>query len=520
MKNLLKNTDSRIHNSMRNTTIGLTLLILSYINNFIYRTVFLNFFSLEYLGVSSALVSVIAILSLTELGFGTTVVYFLYKPLGIDRDEKKVAQILNFLKKAYFVMAMVTLTLGCALFPFLDTLIKEELSLNPDIKIIYWFFVFGNMASYLGAHKSVVLSADQKEYIVKTSYYLAKIFSQILIMVLLYIVKTYWIVLVLENTAILMQNIFLVIYVNKRYPYINQKTKKLPKAEIKEMAKITGSMFVNKAGTVVLNSTASLIITGFISTVVAGMYANYFMIIAAVNTFIYIIFSAVTAGIGNYVLKETKEKSYQLYQTVNLITSWIAAFAGIGILLISDSFMRVWLGEAMLFKPIVVVLLSLSVFLENMARSNEMFVLPLNLSTRTVGWGITYVVVNIVVSVLLVKYLGLAGVFLGTITARLIVFVGVSFVVNGKRGFDHKYSDYALRILYYVVVTIVAFAASYFATRFTLSSKILDCLIKVIIVTVVANAVIFLLTFFTKPFNKVKDLIPEKIKRVFIRKSK
>lgn len=520
MKNLLKNTDSRIHNSMRNTTIGLALLILSYINNFIYRTVFLHFFSLQYLGVSSALVSVIAILSLTELGFGTTVVFFLYKPLGIDHDEKKVAQILNFLKKAYFVMAMITLALGCALFPFLDVLIKEELSLNPDIKIIYWFFVFGNMASYLGAHKSVVLSADQKEYVVKSSYYLAKIFSQILIMVLLYIVKSYWVVLILENTAILMQNIFLVIYVNKKYPYIKQKTDKLPKAEVKQMAKITGSMFVNKAGTVVLNSTDSLILTGMISTIVAGMYSNYFMIIAAVNTFIYIIFSAVTAGIGNYVLKESKEKSYQLYQTVNLITSWIAAFAGIGIFLISDSFMRVWLGESMLFEPIVVALLSLSVFLENMARSNEMFVLPLELSTRTVGWGIAYVLVNIVVSIFLVKYMGLAGVFLGTITARLLVFIGVSVVVNGKRGFDHRYRDYALRILYYVAVTAVAFFAAYFATQFTLANKYADCIVKVVVVTAVANTVFLLCTFFTKPFMKVKDLIPDKIKRVFARKSK
>ena len=60
------------------------------------RTIFIKTLGNDYLSVNGLYSNILNMLSLAELGFGTAVVYSMYKPLS-DNDQDKLASILDLL---------------------------------------------------------------------------------------------------------------------------------------------------------------------------------------------------------------------------------------------------------------------------------------------------------------------------------------------------------------------------------------------------------------------------------------
>jgi len=104
-------TTSRTKNSIRNITFSMIAYMLQIVLSFLARRYFIFFFSSEYLGLNSLFSNVLSLLSLAELGFGTAIVFAMYKPMA-ENDEEKVRQLLHFYKKCYFVIGLVIIAIG------------------------------------------------------------------------------------------------------------------------------------------------------------------------------------------------------------------------------------------------------------------------------------------------------------------------------------------------------------------------------------------------------------------------
>ena len=104
----VKNTIWTTINNIANIIIG-----------FVSRTVFIYFLNSEYLGINGLFTNILAILSLSELGFSSAVTFNLYKPLK-EHDDHKVAAIMNVYKWIYRGVAVFILTAGLILLPFLQ----------------------------------------------------------------------------------------------------------------------------------------------------------------------------------------------------------------------------------------------------------------------------------------------------------------------------------------------------------------------------------------------------------------
>ena len=133
-------TAKRTSNSIRNSLFGIGSQIIIVLIGFFTRSVFLKYLSEDYLGLNGLFSNVISILSLTELGFGTAAIFSLYKPLA-EKDEQKVAALMNLYAKIYHVMFAVVSILGLVLTPFIRYLIKDIPEDIPDIYVIYLLFV-------------------------------------------------------------------------------------------------------------------------------------------------------------------------------------------------------------------------------------------------------------------------------------------------------------------------------------------------------------------------------------------
>lgn len=111
----------------------------------------------------------------------------------------------------------------------------------------------------------------------------------------------------------------------------------------------------------VLNTSDSIIISAFVGIGWVGLLSNYIMIEEAVVAVISQITSAITASMGNYFAKESKEDGYKLFQRIDFMNFWLYGFSTVAFIVLFNPFIELWLGrigsEYILSQTIVVALI-------------------------------------------------------------------------------------------------------------------------------------------------------------------
>ena len=76
------NSESRTKRSIKNVITGFGLKIIGLIFPFIIKTVIIKELGINYLGLNSLFTSILMMLSLSELGIGSALVFNMYKPIA------------------------------------------------------------------------------------------------------------------------------------------------------------------------------------------------------------------------------------------------------------------------------------------------------------------------------------------------------------------------------------------------------------------------------------------------------
>lgn len=497
-------TQSRSKKSLINIAVSIILLVIGFIVTFIYRKIFVTFFDVQYLGVTSLFSSIITVLSLAELGFGSAVMYALYKPISLN-DKQSVAQIITYFRRIYYVIAMIVLAAGLIAMPLLPYFIKDMPSLQPNIYIIFAFYLGGTVLSYFNSYKTTLLLADQKEYLFKTIASVSKITSQFLIIGLLYVIKSFYIVLILENVIVIVQNIILSIIVNKKYTYLKEYKDKISKDLRKAINKYTASMFTHKLGGVILGVTDVLLISIFFGAAASGYYSNYLLLTTSINGIVGIIFSGIQASLGQYIVLNDNKKSQDMFKVINLICSWIAIFVTFGIFFVSDSFIIIWLGKEFVIDKLTLLMLSLSFLVENLARSQGLFIGVTGVFNKTAYLSILYALLNLGFSILFIYLFGLPGVFLGTVIARVVVFpIEIHYLC--KYGLKQNTSSYYWRLISQLSVGVIAGLILYGCSLVNIQNNVLNFVFRFAIAVVVPNVLFIAFYCKTKEFKTLLSL--------------
>ena len=126
----------RTKNTVKNIVYGSAYKIIAIFFPFIIRTITLNVLGIQYLGLNSLFVSVLNVLNLAELGFGTALVYGMYKPLAEDNIDK-VNALLNLYKKIYKIIGFIVLAVGLSAMPFLEYLISGSYPSDINLYLLY-----------------------------------------------------------------------------------------------------------------------------------------------------------------------------------------------------------------------------------------------------------------------------------------------------------------------------------------------------------------------------------------------
>ena len=90
---------------------------------FFINTIIIQTLGVEYLGLNMLFSSILQVLSLTELGFGTAMVFSMYEPIA-KGDTAKVSALLALYRKAYLIIGCIIVVIGLVCIPILPYIIK------------------------------------------------------------------------------------------------------------------------------------------------------------------------------------------------------------------------------------------------------------------------------------------------------------------------------------------------------------------------------------------------------------
>ena len=495
---------SRSSSSIKNFSVALIGQIIGIVISFIARLFFIRILGKEYLGLNGLFTNILTVLSLTELGVGTAITYSLYKPLA-EKDINKCKMLMQLYKKIYIVIGFVILIIGVSITPLLPYLIKDM----PDIKninLIYFLFVLNTSVSYFFSYKRNLIIADQNRYIAtvyRYGFYALLNISQI---IYLLIRKDYIGFLVLQVITTLLENICISIQANKMYPYLKDKDKiQLEEKTKKEIIKNTKAMMMHKIGGVVVTSTDNILLSSFVSISSVGIYSNYYLIINALNLVFGQVYNSLSASIGNLCAVSKKDKQYDIFKKINFLTFWIYSFAAVCLLVLFNSFIEIWLGNEYLFSIDVVCILVINFYITGMRRTSITFKEATGLFEKDKYKAIFEAIINLAASIILAKYFGVFGVFLGTFISSIATCLWVEPYVLFKYGFERRVSeyfkDYAKKSLLTLVLTIVTF---YICNLFS-GNLYLVFILKCFVCLIVPNLILFLIYHNTDEFRYFYD---------------
>ena len=115
----------RIKNLFRNSFFSMLSQFALLILGFFSQRAMNLYMGAELVGMNGVISNVINILSVTELGISTAIVYHLYGALA-RKDEAEIASLMNLYRKAYHVFAVLVFAAGMAVLPFIHLFMKNN----------------------------------------------------------------------------------------------------------------------------------------------------------------------------------------------------------------------------------------------------------------------------------------------------------------------------------------------------------------------------------------------------------
>lgn len=453
------NGQSRIRNSFFNLISGFLSRIIGMLSAFVVRTVFIKCLNEDYLSINGLYSSILVMLSLAELGFGTAIVFNMYKPLA-KNDTEKINKLMYLYKKVYTIIGGVILIIGLCLVPFLDILVKDAPNIS-GLKFYYLLFLLNSVVSYwFFAYKNSLLQADQKSYIVNNYITIFNIIKSLAQICLLIIFHNYTLYLFTQIVCTIGQNIFISLRVDKMYDFLKEKpSSKLSKKETKEIFKNVKALTLSKISHVILNSTDNIIISSFVGFKWVGLLSNYILISDAVTSVLCQITSSITGSLGNFVAKESNQDSYILFKRIEFLNFWLYGFSAIAFIVLLNPFVKLWIGNNYTLNDSVIIALSINFFIAGFMNTLWTFRSTMGLFTQGQYRPLIVSVINVVVSIVLSFKLGVTGVLVGTAISRICVNLWYDPWIIHKKGFNKSvkpfFINYIVRLFFLVCVTLL-----------------------------------------------------------------
>lgn len=476
---------SRTLNSAKNLIAGISISVVMTLLGFITRKIFVDTIGVEYLGLNGLLQNILGIMTLLEGGFATSVIYNMYKPLAED-NKVEILGLLQLYKKVYRYIALGISIFGLCLYPFLEFFIEDSSDLDY-LGTVYFIFLFNSIIQYFTAYKWSLINASQQNYKLATINLSYQIILSITKIAILYITKNYILFLIVESICNIGLNIAVVRKANKLFPYIvNAPKYKVSPSVKKNIITNMKALFLHSLGGYFMHSTDNIVMSAYLGVGIVGLYSNYMLLTSTIKSFTNQILNSFSESVGNLIASESRDYSYKVFKTSYFVNFLTVSIPVIVLAVTAQPFLNWWLGEQYVLSNMVLALILLNFYIDGMRTTILIFKSKAGIFTKDKFTPLLQGLINLILSLLFVRYWGLKGVLIATSISIIAIsfwqwprlIYRYVFHVKLKEFFYHYFFYFAAFIISLITSLVLA---SLFNSFDMLLQVIINCLISLVV---------------------------------------
>ena len=253
----------------RNVTASAINSILKLFFPFLNRTLFLWLLGPKFLGLNGLFNSLLGVLSLAELGFGSAVHASMYKSIAEDNREQ-VCAYLRFYRAVYRGVGAFILVAGLCLLPFLRKLIHGDIPRDINLYILYLIHLANTSTSYFFfAYRGSILGAHNRADITANIQTLISIAQYISVFLILALTGNYYFYVITTVFFTVITNLLIFRESRRLFPDIEPRGQ-LPSELRNKILSDVKSIFLHKVGGVISYRVDDLVISAFLGFIGAA----------------------------------------------------------------------------------------------------------------------------------------------------------------------------------------------------------------------------------------------------------
>lgn len=451
----------RVHKSLLNAKVNLAFYFLTLFFSFFSRKIFLDCLGDEFIGLTGTLGNILGYLNLAELGVGAAISFFLYKPLQANNREE-INEIISVFGYLYHKIGQFIL-LGGILISLFFPLIFGNTELGLGIVYFSFFsFLGSSLIGYFINYRQILLTADQKNYLVAVYFQSANLVKTALQIFLAYTYKNLFVWVAIEFLFGIIGCIILNWKINKEYPWLksNVRQGKLLLKKYPTILTNTKQVFIHKIKDFLLSKSDELFIFAFVSLKMVAFYGNYTMIITKISQLFTYVLDGVGAGVGNLVAEGDKKNMMKVFWELMAIRHFIAGFLFTSLYFLLEPFITLWLGPEYVMDKTILILLLIYIYMMQSRGVVDMFNHAHGLYADTwSAWA--ELVLNVGITIIAGYYYGIIGILLGKIVSVFLIVVFWKPYYLFTSGFKLPISVYWKGAIRYYLIFGISFIAVY-----------------------------------------------------------
>jgi len=397
-----------------NSVTALILQLATAVSGILLPNIMIRTYGSDVNGLIASITQFLSYISLLETGVGGVVRAALYKPLH-DGDTAKVSSVINACKRFFKTLSYIFLAylaLMAVLYPLLGQ--KGDF----DYWFVFWLTLISGVLTfsqyYFSLTYQLLLQADQRLYIVNNLQTAALIINIAATLILVRLGIDVLLLRLIFVAIFLLRPFGITLYVKKRY--------KLDKAAPPDNDAIAQRWdgFWHHIAYFMHRNTDVTILTVFSSFEEISVYSIYLSVVTAIQGIVISISGSVTAALGNIYAggdKKELEKLFSGYETFIFCAATVL-FSVTAAMIVP--FVRVYtmgVEDANYERELFAVILVFAEYLYVLRLPYNNMALAAGFFKDTRNGAFVEVAINIGLSLILVKPLGITGVAVGTACA-------------------------------------------------------------------------------------------------------
>lgn len=407
-------TDNRGSNARRNVLASLCAQIVGAVCGLITPRLLIGAYGSEAYGVTTSILNFLAYIALLEGGVGGVVRSVLYGPLA-QNNRERVAQILKEAERFFrilagiFVIYVLVLALG---FHKIARVTCLDWFSTFLLVLIIGVSTFGEY--FFGMSHAILLNASQRSYVTESVTIGTYVINALSVIMLVLSGCSLLTVKLVSSLVYLAKPLALRYFRGKVYP--------LP-AAVQRDPQALRDKWVGMSQHIAYflhNNTDVVVLTLLADLKLVAVYAVYNMVLRQIGNVVNSFCAGMEAMFGDMLAKKERD---QLLRTVGFYETMISYVA---VVLLATTavmilpFVRIYtrnIQDVNYIWPVFSVLLCCAVLAECLRQPYHGLIIAAGRFRQTQGAAYMEAVLNIVLSVALVKALGLSGVAIGTLVA-------------------------------------------------------------------------------------------------------